>query len=319
MIVAVIIIFILVIAGMIGLAVWKIKQTDPSKVDTSKKSQVETAQEFLPFEDIRDGVVHLGNYQYRAIIECSSVNYDLRTESEKDIIEMSYQGFLNSLNHPISVLVQTRTVDNSKMLSKLETDISKSVETFPQLAEYGELYYNSMEMLPEQIGNNKQKKKYIIVPYNEAINLTNSTEDEKYDESLKELQTRCQMIADGLVGIGINCNILKTDDLIELMYSSYHKDSANQAENILSGDFLSMVVNGENKLASITDDGRLDFIIYETQLKLQTELSNQNGVSQEIQDKANKVIDTLESLRKNLAGHYRTDLTPKDDDEIRYF
>lgn len=318
MIVAVIILFIAVIGGMIGLTIWKIKQTDPSNIDTSKNSQIDTAQEFLPFDDIRDGVIHLGNHQYRAVIECGSINYDLRTESEKDIIEMSYQGFLNSLSHPISILNQTRTVDNTKMLNNLSNDIEKVKEIFPQLSEYGNLYYQSMEMLPEQIGNNKQKKKYIIVPYNEAINLTNSTEEEKYIDSLKELQNRCQIICDGLVSIGINCKILNTGQLIDLMYSSYHKDEANQADNILSGDFLSMVVDGENKLSNITDEGKLDFIIYETQLRLQTELANENGVSQEIKDKANTIITTLDSLRKELAGYYKTDVTKKNDD-IHYF
>lgn len=318
MIAVVIILFVAVIGGMIGLTVWKIKQTDPSNVDTSVKSQVDTAQDFLPFDDIRDGVIHLGNHQYRAVIECGSINYDLRTESEKDIIEMSYQGFLNSLSHPISILNQTRTVDNTKMLNNLSNDIGKAKETFPQLAEYGELYYQSMEMLPEQIGNNKQKKKYIIVPYNEAINLTNSTEEEKYIDSLKELQNRCQMICDGLMSVGVNCKILNTGQLIDLMYSSYHKDEANQADNILNGEFLSMVVDGENKLSNITDEGRLDFIIYETQLRLQTELANENGVSQDIKDRTNLVIKNLENLRKEVAGYYKSDVTKKDDN-IRYF
>ena len=316
--VIILILFVAVIGGMIGLTIWKIKQTDPSNVDTSKKSQIDTAQEFLPFEDIRDGVIHLGNHQYRAIIECGSLNYDLRTESEKDIIEMSYQGFLNSLNHPISILNQTKTVDNTKMLNNLSNDIAKSTEIFPQLEEYGNLYYQSMEMLPEQIGNNKQKKKYIIVPYNEAINLTNSTEEEKYEDSLKELKNRCQIISDGLIRLGVKARILKTSELIDLMYSSYHKDEANQSENILSGDFLSMVVDGENKLSNITDEGKLDFIIYETQLRLQTELANENGVSQDIKDRTNEVIKTLEKVRENLAGYYKTDVTKKDDD-IRYF
>lgn len=319
MLALVIILFVIVIGGMIGLAIWKIKATDPSNVDTSKKIDIERTQDFLPFDtDIKDKVISLGNHQYRAIIECGSINYNLRTEMEKDVIEMSYQGFLNSLNHPISTLVQTRNVDNTKMLKLLEKDIEKSKEFFPQLGEYGYLYLKEMELLPEYTNNNKLKKKYIIVPYNEAVNLTNSNDDEKYQDSLKEIDTRCRIIMEGLSNVGITSHILNTAELIDLMYSSLHKDEINQSENILSGDFLKMIVDGENKLSTITNEGKLDFIIYETQMKLQTELANSNGVESDIKDRANIAIKTLEELRSELAGYYKDNLKKKNND-IRYF
>lgn len=312
------VLFIAVFGGMIFLAVRKIKETDPSNVDTSIKSTVDTAQEFLPFEDVRDNCIHLGNHQYRAIIKCSSIPYSLKTENEQDIVEMSYQRFLNSLNHPISIFIETRTMDNTKMLESLSKDIDKVKDAFPDLSNYADMFYDSMSGLYDSIGNNKEKNKYIIVPYDEAIKLTNSTEEEKYTESLKELQSRCQIIADGLSSVGVNCEILNTGKIIELLYAIYHKDTANQAENILSGDYLSLIVNGDNKLSDISDEGRLDFIIYETQVRLQTELNNENGVSPEIKEKTSKVINILEKTRKELAGYYQADLHDNED-EITFF
>lgn len=313
MMIVISVLFIVVFGGLIGLAVWKIKQTDPANADTSIKSNVDTAQEFLPFEDIRDGCIHLGNHQYRAVIKCSSIPYSLKTDKEQDIVEMSYQRFLNSLMHPISIFVETREIDNTKMLASLQEDINKMKENFPGLSNYADMYYDSMTHLHEQIGNNKSKNKYIIIPYDDAIQLTNLNEDEKYQEVLKELQNRCQIVKEGLSSIGIESQILNTGELIELMYAVYHKDSANQIDNILSGDFLSLVVGGENKLAEISDEGKLDFIIFEAQNKLNVELANANGVSPELKARTIKIINMLDKIRDEEAGTYKTDLTPKED------
>jgi len=307
MAIVILIIFILVVGGMFGLAFWKIKQTNPNNIDTSLNPSVDTTQDFLSFEDIKDGVYHLGNHQYRAVIKCSSINYELKTEKEQDIVELSYQRFLNSLTNPISILVQTREMDNSKMLKSLKDDIQQSIEDFPILGEYGELYYNSMENLCAEIGNSKTKNKYIVVPYNDAISLTSSTEDEKYEYALREINNRCHIIKDGLQSVGIHSEILNTKELIELAYSSYNKDSASQAENITSGEFMKMIVSGEDKLSQVTEEGRLDWILYEAQMRLETELVSET-LNNEMKDRAVSAINELNKIRDELAGHYKTDV-----------
>lgn len=307
MAIVILIIFILVVGGMFGLAFWKIKQTNPNNIDTSLNPNADTTQDFLSFEDIKDGVYHLGNHQYRAVIKCSSINYELKTEKEQDIVELSYQRFLNSLSNPISILVQTREMDNSKMLKTLKEDIQQSIEDFPILAEYGELYYNSMENLCAEIGNSKTKNKYIIVSYNDAISLTNSTEEEKYEYALREINNRCHIIKDGLQSVGIHSEILNTKELIELAYSSYNKDSASQAENITSGEFMKMIVSGEDKLSQVTEEGRLDWILYEAQMRLETELVGET-LNDDMKDRAVSAINELNKIRDELAGHYKTDV-----------
>lgn len=308
MVFAVIGIFVTFFGVMGGLMYWKIKSTDPNNIDASNKNNIDTAQAFMPFEDIKDSVVHLGLHQYRAIIKCNSINYNLKTEKEQDIIELSYQRFLNSLSHPISIFVQTKTMDNTKMMKNLKEDIEKTIEDFPILAEYGEVYYDSMANIYSEIGNNKEKNKYIIVPFNDAVLLTNSTEQEKYEYSLKEIQSRVQIIIDGLQSVGIQAKMLNTKEIADLIYSSYHKDNASQIDNITSGEFLSMMVEGEDKLGSVTDEGRLDWIIYEAQLRLETELAGEKSISPDVKKRAVNAINDLNAIRDALAGHYKTDI-----------
>jgi hypothetical protein len=307
--VIVLIIFLLVVAGM-GFAVYTVmKKTDPRRIDTSTIDTITTAQEFLPFEDIRDGMIILGGHKYRMVIEATSTNYNLKTDKEKELIEISFQRFLNSLTFPITFYVQTKKIDNSKMLSLLEEEIKATVSQFPELEEYGEIYLNEMMNLEGYIGNNKQKKKYIIVPYEEAINLPNLSDEEKYEYSLKEIYTRASIIVDGLSAVGIKARILDTKELAELVYSTYHKDNYSHVENITSGEFLSLIVDSKDrKMDNLTEDAKLDWILYEAQMRLKTELLGDN-MPDFIRASAEKAIADIERIRDEVGGYYKQEDT----------
>lgn len=301
-----IMVVVFAIFAIMGVLVFmQIKKTDPSNVDTSLKTNGDTTQEMLPFEDIKDSMIHLGDFRYRAVIRVSSLNYNLKTEKEQDVIELSYQRFLNSLSHPIQMVVYTKIMDNTKMLESLKEDIVQSLQDFPILQEYGEYYYNEMTNIYDNIGNNKEKKKYIIVPYDEAIELTNSTDQEKYEYAMNELQNRCLLVIDGLQSLGLQAEFLKSDELIDLLYTVYHKDSANQSENIASGDFLSLLVDGDDKLMNLPHEARLDWILYETQKRLEMELSTDKAVDNDIKARANLAIQKITELRNEIAGYYK--------------
>lgn len=303
-----IMVVVFAVFGIMGVLVYmQIKKTDPSNVDTSLKTDGDTTQEMLPFEDIKDSMIHLGNFRYRAVIKVSSLNYNLKTEKEQDVIELSYQRFLNSLSHPIQMVVYTKMMDNTKMLESLKDDILQSLQDFPILKEYGEYYYNEMANIYDNIGNNKEKKKYIIVPYDEAAELTNSTDQEKYEYAMNELQNRCLLVIDGLQSLGLQADFLKSDELIDLLYTVYHKDSANQSENISSGDFLSLLVDGDDKLMDLSHEARLDWILYETQKRLEMELSTDKAVDNDIKARANLAIQKITELRNEIAGYYKDD------------
>lgn len=269
-----------------------------------KSNKAETTQDDLPFKYILDGVIDLGGHDYRAVIKCSSINYDLKTDKEKYAIELSFQRFLNSLTHPISFFIQTKQVDNTDMLKTLKKDIEESISEFDELKEYGNVFYSNMESVYNQISSDKEKNKYIIVPFNEALALDTLNDDEKYEYSIKEIQTRCQIIIENLKGIGIYSTILKTNELIDLIYSSYNRDNASQIKNITSGEFLKMTVEGEDRLAEITDEGKFDWILYEAQSKIQTELLN-NNIPDDLRDRGLDAITELSKIRNALAGEFQ--------------
>lgn len=299
------IVFVLVFGGM-AFAVYRVlAKTDPKKIDSSTIDTITTAQEFLPFEDVKDGMILLGGHKYRAVVEASSTNYNLKTDKEKELIEISFQRFLNSLTFPVTFFIQTKVMDNSKMLALLEEEMKSAVAQFPNLEDYGNIYFHEMMNLNGYIGNNKQKKKYIIIPYEEALQLPDLSEEEKYDYSVKELYTRASIIVDGLGSIGVKAKILDTKELAELVFSTYHKDNYSQIENITNGEFLTLMTEAEDrKIENLTEDAKLDWILYEAQMRLQTELMGET-TPDFIKTNVEKALQDINKLRDEVSGYYK--------------
>ena len=139
---------------------------------------VESVQEF-PFEGIDEDCLIIEGGKYRKIIECSSTNYALKTDEEQVSIEMIFQRFINSLTFPVVFFLQTRVIDNAKRLMLLHEDVSVIKRTFPMLEDYADRYMEEMRHVNEFIGNSTQKKRFIIVPFDEAVAIDGLTEEDQ--------------------------------------------------------------------------------------------------------------------------------------------
>ena len=308
MMIAIGILLLFTLFGSMGYAAYyAIKKTSPTNGDTSVKKDIETAQEFLPFQDIQDSMVNLGNHQYRAYIEVSSINYNLRTNKEKGAIEATFQRFLDSLTFPISIFVHTKTMDNTKQMQSLEGDITETLKDYPNLSEYAEVYFKEFGQIYERIGNTKQKKKYIIVPLDEALTLTNSTDVEKYDYVLKEMYTRCQMVQQSLSSMGIETKLLTTPDILELATSVYHRTNHMHVDGVIDGDFTALIVEGESQEYGKTEQEKLDIILTEALKKIEIEVLGKRrfGVSKE----GEQIRKVLLDLKENADGIQNNDNT----------
>ena len=281
----------------VGIAVFIALKKFPAATGAASAKDFSNAQDFLPFEDIKDGVIDLGGFEYRAIIECQSINYDLKTSKEKEMIDASFQRFLDSLSFPITIHLQTKTIDNTKVLQTLENDMISTVEDYPQLYDYAVKYLDEMARITETIGNNKQKRKYIIVPYSEAATLTYSNDAEKYEEALRALYLRCQLICDGLGAMGIQTKQLTSIEIAELIYSTYHRDNYSDIDQILSGDYLSLIVDGPNALSEMAKNNSMVWMIGELENRLKMEIDSQKVTDLE-KRKMLAVLDRVIQLKK---------------------
>ena len=273
-----------------------------------------TTQAFLPFEDIEDSMIVLPNHEYRMIVECSSINYFLKTDDEQDAVEMSFRRFLNSLKFPFSFYIQTREIDNAEIVNTLRKDVSLSLKSFPQLREYANVYIHELEGINDQLHNNKFKKKFIIVTYDEAGRMTNMNDDEKRDYALDELINRCKIVIGGLSNIGIKAKILRTGEVANLVYQSMHKEVGGITQDMMDGNYMALAVNGKVFEAE-TPLATIDSIILEFENKLNTEIINNGAVNYEYKSIASKLVADAEKLRSFAGAYFRNNQGGQFDEE----
>ena len=84
------------------------------------KQEIGSTQDFLRFGEIRDNIIILKDGNLRQVLLCSSINFSLKSEQEQNAIIFAYQNFLNSLNFPIQILMQSKKLDLSGYLENLQ-------------------------------------------------------------------------------------------------------------------------------------------------------------------------------------------------------
>lgn len=262
-------------------------------------TNLKTAQDFLPFVDVEDDVIDLGGFKYRILVECSSINYALKTDTEQDIIEGSFRKFLNAIQFPISFFIQTKEINYGNIISGLREDIDDAIEDYPQLSEYAEYYYTQIIHLKESMGNTKQKKKYIIIPYEEAVSMTELSGPEKKSYSIKEIHNRANQIIDGLNGLGLVAHIVTTKEVVELLYSMYHRDDDSFVETIGSGEYLTDIV-GNGKPPEQTDELKQAIeILQEAENRFRVKIID-HKLPTEANELFNAITQDLSKLKRGL-------------------
>ena len=78
-------------------------------------------QEWVPLKQIfSDGIVEIANNAYIKILEVVPINYNLKSDLEKEAILNSYKIFFKTCNFDIQILIQSNKEDLSHHISKIK-------------------------------------------------------------------------------------------------------------------------------------------------------------------------------------------------------
>src|SRR6185436_20300745 len=102
----------------------------------------------------------------RGILAVSSTNFDLKSQEEQNSIIFGFQRFLNSLEFPVQILMQSRKMEIGGYIDKLKRLAEKQTNELlrVQTAEYTEFISRLIEN-----ASIMNKNFYIIVPLSENI------------------------------------------------------------------------------------------------------------------------------------------------------
>lgn len=180
-----------------------------SKNKTSSRNQI-------AIKGVRDGILLLPNNEYRAILQVSSLNFELRSEEEQDAIIETYESFLNSVGSSLQILVRTREIDMDKYLEDLRERFEG--ETVPI---YRTQLQNYDEFIRSLINDNKilTRHFYIIVP----CKVSGKTD---FDLVAEQLRIQLDIIAKGMSRLGMHTDQLDSLEVLDLFYSFYSPSQA---------------------------------------------------------------------------------------------
>ena len=200
-------------------------------------SKTSATQEFVPIKEVRDGIAILKDGGMRAILLCSSLNFSLKSEDERNAILLQFQDFLNSLDFSIEIVIQSRKLDIRPYIALLEEREKSQTNSLMkiQVREYIEFIKSFTEN-----ANIMTKNFFMVVPYSPAIlkstgkgGLTSrfgfGTKSEKtigmesdFDENRSQLEERLLVVQQGLIRSGIRVARLGTEEVIELFYKAFN-------------------------------------------------------------------------------------------------
>jgi len=209
-----------------------------------------STQNALQIAEIRDGIVIMNDGSFRSVIMVKSINFDLMSPQEREAVEFSYQGFLNSLYFPVQIFIHSRKVDLGPYIAKL--DKIRTEHENMLLALLMEDYINYMDQLSQQT-NIMDKKFYVVIPYFPTVDVQKALTASKnlfsgittlfskkqphvtineaeLEKAKAELRNRVQAVLAGLMQCGVQGLPLDTQELIELYYDVYNPDTATGQE-----------------------------------------------------------------------------------------
>lgn len=201
-----------------------------------------TTQQYLDIAEIKEDTVVMRDGTLRAVLMVSSINFALKSEDEQNAIIAAYVGFLNTIDFPLQIVIQSRELNIDAYLEMLKQKEKEQTNELLkiQTAEYTQ-YINELISL----GKIMNKRFYVVVQYNplsdkhrnffskllDALKpaATIKMKEDKFLRRKHELMRRVENILSGLASIGVNGVMLDTQSLIELYYNTYNPEtSANQ-------------------------------------------------------------------------------------------
>lgn len=194
-------------------------------------------QKFLDIAEIKEDVVILKDGTLRAVVMVSSINFALKSSDEQQATIQSYMQFLNGLEYPIQIVVQSRKMNVDKYINSLSEQEAKIGNELlkAQIRDYRSFIGDLVEL-----GEIMEKRFYVVVPFDPSSSSKSGffsrlssaispssvikLNKKQFKERKQTLTQRVNIIQGGLTGMGLKSVVLDTQSLIELYYTVYNPD-----------------------------------------------------------------------------------------------
>lgn len=181
-------------------------------------------EELLAIRDIKNGVLILKDNSLRGILAVSSLNFALKSADEQSAIIFQFQNFLNSLDFPIQILIQSRRMNLTPYIDELkELEAKQKTELLKMQTRNYRQFIESIA----QKGIVMTKNFYVIVPFHPLpAKVKRRLTEQEFEGARIQLLERMDFVATGLRRCGLFCAPLGTQELIDLFWTLFHPEEA---------------------------------------------------------------------------------------------
>jgi hypothetical protein len=202
-----------------------------------------TTTQLVELADIRENIIVLKNTSMRMILEVSSMNFELRSDEEQQAILQQFKQFLNSIDFPLQICIQSRKYDIGEY-EKFVQEATANLEN--ELLKVQAAEYTKFIKELSDLSNIMSKKFYVVVPFyltdaggkagmldglknifKPSEKVISSFTNEQFESFKVQLGQRTDLVYDGLVSVGLTSKVLEGDDLKNIFLSLYNPDQNN--------------------------------------------------------------------------------------------
>lgn len=196
-----------------------------------------STQQYIDIAEIRDDLVVMKDGTVRAVLMVSSINFALKSSEEQEAIVQAYITFLNGLEYPLQIVIQSRRMNIDEYLLRLREQERKTQNELlkAQITDYRDFVAELVEM-----GDIMQKRFFVVVPYDplsnkrrgffsrlsQALSPIASAKLNKtqWEDRKVAMSRRAELLGGQLESMGLTVVRLDTQGLIELYYDVYNPD-----------------------------------------------------------------------------------------------
>lgn len=170
----------------------------------------------IQIKEVRDNILILPNKTYCMLLETSSINFELKSEEEQDVLIDSFQNFLNALPCKLQVLIRIRELDIEAYLESLSQNAEQEKKSV-----YKNQLKNYQEFMKKLISGNKilSRRFYIVIPYKQA-------DISDYSLIREQLLLNLDIVIKGLERMGMKARMLDSLEILNLFYTFYSTSSS---------------------------------------------------------------------------------------------
>ncbi len=187
----------------------------------TKSNKKVSSRRQIDIKEVKDGILVLPNKEYRMVIETSSVNLELKSEAEQDVLIDSFQNFLNSLSSPLQIVIRVREVDIDGYLEKIQKEKQNEKEKV-----YKNQIDNYTNFVSNLVSGNKilSRRFFVVIPYKNL--------DRVNDFTLIKEQILLQkdMVIKALEKLGMKAKVLDSLEVLNLFYNFYNSRESKTQE-----------------------------------------------------------------------------------------